>query len=132
MLDIETGEQIHHFTGHFDDINDSKFSPDGTYILSASSDNTLKQSSVPSSSYANSLIGKDGTSTNSFQSFNSISKTEQFSQTNVTEPSLPGVPVSRPFLNNQYNSRQHQQPAGHQRGIFLCGATALWCFFLCF
>ncbi|XP_028752176.1 uncharacterized protein LOC114711913 isoform X2 [Neltuma alba] len=47
-----------------------------------SSDNSLKQSSVPSSSFANSLVGKD---------------------------------VSRSFLNNQYNNRQHQQSVGHQR-----------------
>ncbi|KAF7843575.1 GBF-interacting protein 1-like isoform X1 [Senna tora] len=84
-------------------------------IRRRSSDNLLKQSSVPSSSYSNSLVGKDGTSTNSFQSFNTISKTEQFSQTNVTEPSFPGMPASRPFLNNQYNNRQHQQLVGHQR-----------------
>ncbi|XP_061364003.1 uncharacterized protein LOC133307510 isoform X2 [Gastrolobium bilobum] len=47
-----------------------------------SADHKVKQSSVPSSSYDNSLVGKD---------------------------------VSRPSLNNQYNSRPHQQPAGHQR-----------------
>lgn len=80
-----------------------------------SSDNSLKQSSVPNSS----ILGKDGTSTNSFQSFNTISKNEQFSQTNATEPSFAVMPVSKPFLNNQYTSRQHQQLVGHQRGIFL-------------
>lgn len=94
-----------------------------------SSDNSLKQSSVPSSSYANSIVGKDGTSTNSFQSFNTLSKTEKFSETNVTEPSFPDMPVSRSFLNNQYNNRQHQQSVGHQRGIFLFGAAILWCTF---
>ncbi|RDX65544.1 GBF-interacting protein 1, partial [Mucuna pruriens] len=80
-----------------------------------SSDNKVKQSFVPSSSYANSLVGKDGTSADSFQSVGAVSKTEQFGQTNVTEPSLSGMPVSRPSLNNQYNNRPHQQLVGHQR-----------------
>ncbi|TKY64289.1 dentin sialophosphoprotein isoform X1 [Spatholobus suberectus] len=80
-----------------------------------SSDNKVKQSFAPSSSYANSLGGKDGTSADSFQSVGAVSKTQQFSQTNVTEPSLSGMPVSRPSLNNQYNSRPHQQLVGHQR-----------------
>lgn len=84
-----------------------------------SSDNKAKQSFVPSSSNSNSLTGKDGTSANSFQSIGVISKREQLSQTNVTEPSFPGIPVGRPTFNNQYNSRPHQQLAGHQRGISL-------------
>ncbi|XP_061369660.1 serine/threonine-protein kinase sid1-like, partial [Gastrolobium bilobum] len=54
-------------------------------------------------------------SRNTFQSVGAISKTEQFSRTNVTEPSFPGMTVSRPSLNNQYNSRPHQQLARHQR-----------------
>lgn len=83
-----------------------------------SSDNKVKQSSVPSSSYTNSLIGKVGTSADSFQSVGALSKTEQFSQTNVNEPSFPSMSLSRPSLNNQYNSRPHQL-VGHQRGISL-------------
>lgn len=82
-----------------------------------SSDNKVKQSFVPSSSY---VVGKDGTSAaDSFQSVGAASKTEQLNQTNVTEPSLSGIPVSRSSLNNQYNNRQHQQLVGHQRGITL-------------
>ncbi|XP_061355785.1 uncharacterized protein LOC133300282 [Gastrolobium bilobum] len=54
-------------------------------------------------------------SRNTFQSVGAISKTEQFIRTNVTEPSFPGMTVSRLSLNNQYNSRPHQQLAGHQR-----------------
>ncbi|RZC01220.1 GBF-interacting protein 1-like isoform X2 [Glycine soja] len=77
-----------------------------------SSDNKAKQSFAPSISY---VVGKDGTSADSFQSVGAVSKTEQFSQTNVTEPSLSGMPVSRPSLNNQYNNRPHQQLVGHQR-----------------
>ncbi|KAF7814076.1 GBF-interacting protein 1-like isoform X1 [Senna tora] len=79
------------------------------------SDNSVKQSSDSGSSYANSLTRKDGTSANSFQSYGATSKTLQFSQTNVTETSFNGMPVGRPFLNNHYNSRSHQQPEGHQR-----------------
>lgn len=81
-----------------------------------SSDNKAKQSFAPSSPH---VVGKDGTSADSFQSVGAVSKTEQFSQTNVTEPSLSGMPVSRPSLNNQHNNRPHQQLVGHQRGIYL-------------
>ncbi|KAL5171389.1 GBF-interacting protein 1 [Glycine soja] len=77
-----------------------------------SSDNKAKQSFAPSSPH---VVGKDGTSADSFQSVGAVSKTEQFSQTNVTEPSLSGMPVSRPSLNNQHNNRPHQQLLGHQR-----------------
>ncbi|XP_027334815.1 uncharacterized protein LOC113849251 isoform X2 [Abrus precatorius] len=80
-----------------------------------SSDNKVKQSFVPSSSYTNSLVGKDGTSAESLQSVGAVSKTEQFSQTDVSEPPLSATPVSRPSLNSQYNSRAHQQLVGHQR-----------------
>lgn len=76
-----------------------------------SSDNKVKQSFVPSSSYG---VGKDGTSAESFQSVGAASKTEQLSQTNAAEPSLSGMPVSR-SVNNQYNNRPHQQLVGHQR-----------------
>ncbi|KAL4356177.1 hypothetical protein HN51_027551 [Arachis hypogaea] len=78
------------------------------------SDNSVKQSSVPSS-FANTLTGKDGTSADSFHSVGIISKTEQFSQTNITEPSFTGMTVSRPSMSNQYNGRPHQQLVGHQR-----------------
>lgn len=82
-----------------------------------SSDNKVKQSFVPNTSHANSLVAKDGTSADSFQSVGAISKAEQFSQTTVAEPSFPGMPVSRPSLNSQFNNRSHQQLVGHQRGI---------------
>ncbi|KAE9615994.1 hypothetical protein Lalb_Chr04g0261091 [Lupinus albus] len=74
-----------------------------------SSDNLVKQSSVHSSSYANnSPIGKDVTSSNSYQSFGAISKTEQIYQANVTVPESSSI-------NNQYNSRPQQQLMGLQR-----------------
>ncbi|CAL0308702.1 unnamed protein product [Lupinus luteus] len=79
-----------------------------------SSDNKVKQSSVPSNSYTSSLIGKAGTLENSFHPVVALSKTEQFSQTNLNEPSFSGKSVSRPSVNNQYNSRPHQH-VGHQR-----------------
>ncbi|MCI09188.1 dentin sialophosphoprotein-like, partial [Trifolium medium] len=87
-----------------------------------SADLKPKQLFAPSSSYANnSIVGKDGTSADSFQSVGVVQKSEQLSQTAVsavTEPSFPGMSVSRPSLNNQYN-RSHQQLVGHQRGISL-------------
>lgn len=81
-----------------------------------SSDNKAKQLFVASSSHAISLVGKDGPSADSV---GTISKPEQYIQTTVTEPSFPGMSASRPSLNNAYNSRPHQQLAGHQRGISL-------------
>ncbi|CAI8607934.1 unnamed protein product [Vicia faba] len=83
-----------------------------------SSDHKGKQLFPPSSSHANnSIVGKDatGTSSDSFQSAGAVQKTEHISQPAVTEPSFPGMSVSRPSLNNQHNSRPHQQVVGHQR-----------------
>ncbi|CAJ2663501.1 unnamed protein product [Trifolium pratense] len=78
-----------------------------------------KQLFASSSSYANnSIVGKDGPSADSFQPVGAVQKNEQLSQaavSAVTEPSFPGISVSRPSLNNQYNSRSHQQLVGHQR-----------------
>lgn len=85
----------------------------------SSSDHKPKQLFASSSSHANSVTGKDGTSADSLQSVGAVSKTEQLSQTAVTEPSFPSMSVSRPSLNNQYNNRPHQQLVGHQRGIHL-------------
>ncbi|KAI5406426.1 hypothetical protein KIW84_052957 [Lathyrus oleraceus] len=71
-----------------------------------SSDHKGRKLFPPSSSHANnSVVGKDGTSSDSFQSAGTVQKTEHLSQTAVTEPSFPGVAVSRPSLNNQHNSR---------------------------
>lgn len=76
----------------------------------------LAKSSVPSSSFSNSLLGKEG-STESYRSFTGISKTDQLSQT--SESVMPSIPVSRSFISNQHNVRPHQQPVGHQKGILL-------------
>lgn len=72
------------------------------------------KSSVPSSSFASSLLGGEGP-TESFRSFSTISKNDQLSQS--SESVMPGMSVSRSFLGSQYNSRPHQQPVGHQKGI---------------
>ncbi|MCI57330.1 dentin sialophosphoprotein-like, partial [Trifolium medium] len=62
-----------------------------------SADLKPKQLFASSSSYANnSIVGKDGPSADSFQPVGAVSA--------VTEPSFPGMSVSRPSLNNQYNS----------------------------
>lgn len=83
-----------------------------------SSDNTVKTSAVPSSSFSNSLLGKDGSSTEeSLRPLNTISRTDQLSQTTTTDSVIASMSASRPFLSNQYNSRPHQQLAGHQKGI---------------
>lgn len=72
------------------------------------------KSSIPSGSLSNSLLAGDG-STESFRSFTTVSKNDQLSQT--SESVMPGMPVSKSFLGSQYNSRPHQQPVGHLKGI---------------
>ncbi|CAK7356545.1 unnamed protein product [Dovyalis caffra] len=61
---------------------------------------------------------KDLSSSNSisesFHPFTAISKSDHVSQTAAIE-SMPSVPVNRSFLNNQYNSRPHQQAVGHPK-----------------
>jgi hypothetical protein len=85
-----------------------------------SSDNSVKTSAVPSSSFSNSILGKDGSSKEeSLRPLNTISRTDQLSQTTTTDSVVASMSVSRSFLNNQYNSRPHQQLAGHQKGILV-------------
>ena len=83
-----------------------------------SSENSVKQSSVPSSSFSNSILGKDGSSAESFRPLNAISRTDQLSQATTTDSVMPSMPVNRPLLNNQYSSRPHQL-VGHQKGTFV-------------
>lgn len=83
-------------------------------VRKQSSDNS--KSAVPSSSFSNSLLGKEGTA-ESFRSFTGISKPDQLDQT--SESVMPSMPVSRTFISNQHNVRPHQQPVGHQKGM-LC------------
>ncbi|CAN1286741.1 GBF-interacting protein 1-like [Linum perenne] len=66
-------------------------------------------------SVSTSTLGKDSSLTETFQPFLAISKTEQASQANPTDSGMSGIPVSKPFLGNQYNSRTHQQATGHQK-----------------
>lgn len=83
-----------------------------------SSENSIKQQSVPSSSFSNSILGKDGSSAESFRPLNAISRTDQLSQATTTDSVMPSMPVNRPLLNNQYSSRPHQL-VGHQKGTFV-------------
>ncbi|XP_059640093.1 uncharacterized protein LOC132282435 isoform X2 [Cornus florida] len=76
-----------------------------------SSENSLK----PSVQSSNSHLGRDGSSRESFRHFTAISKSSQPSQATVSESIVPNMSVGRPFLSNQYNSRSHQQPLGHQK-----------------
>uniref|UniRef100_A0A2N9J0A7 GBF-interacting protein 1 N-terminal domain-containing protein n=1 Tax=Fagus sylvatica TaxID=28930 RepID=A0A2N9J0A7_FAGSY len=80
-----------------------------------SSENSVKQSSTPSSSFSNSILGKDGSSTESFRPLNAISRTDQLSQTTATDSVMPSISVNRSLLSNQYSSRPHQQLVGHQK-----------------
>lgn len=78
-----------------------------------SSDNS--KPSVPSS-LPNSILGGESTA-ESFQSFTTISKNDELSQTH--ESVIPSMSASRSLLSNHYGNRQqHQQPVGHQKGKF--------------
>lgn len=79
-----------------------------------SSDHSVKASAVSSSSFSNSLQGKDG-STESGRPLSAVSRTDQLSQSTATDSAVSGMSVSRSFLSNQYNGRQHQQLVGHQK-----------------
>lgn len=77
-----------------------------------SSDNS--KSSVPSSSFSNSLLGGQG-SAESLQSFTTIPKNDQVSQ--ASESIMPSMSVSKPLISSHYSTRQqHQQLVGHQKG----------------
>ncbi|XP_021640880.2 uncharacterized protein LOC110635754 isoform X2 [Hevea brasiliensis] len=77
-------------------------------------ENAIKNSSVSSSSFSNSVLGKEGSMSESFLPFPTISKTDQANQTVATESVMPSISVSRSFLTNQYN-RPHQAAMGLQK-----------------
>lgn len=79
------------------------------------SDNSVKTSTMPSNSFANSLLVKDGSS-ESFRPLNVFSRTDQRSQTTATDSVIASMSVSRSFLSNQNSGRPHQQPVSHQKG----------------
>ncbi|XP_030490737.2 GBF-interacting protein 1-like [Cannabis sativa] len=75
-----------------------------------SSDNSKQ--SVAGSSLPNSILGGEG-ATESLQSFNTISKKDELSQTH--ESIIPSMSVSRSLLSHYGNRQPHQQPVGHQK-----------------
>ncbi|KAJ4717822.1 GBF-interacting protein 1-like isoform X2 [Melia azedarach] len=77
-------------------------------------ENPVKDSSAPSSSFSNSLLGRDNSS-ESFRPFPSISKADQPNQTAATDSGVASIPVNRALFTNQYPSRSHQQTVGHQK-----------------
>ncbi|KAJ4836850.1 hypothetical protein Tsubulata_018479 [Turnera subulata] len=79
-----------------------------------SSENSVKDSSA-SSTFANSVLGRDGSLTESFRHFPATSKSDHVRQSNAAESVMPSIPVNRSFLSSQYNSRPHQQAMGHQK-----------------
>ncbi|XP_041000190.1 GBF-interacting protein 1-like isoform X1 [Juglans microcarpa x Juglans regia] len=78
------------------------------------SENSVKMSTMPSNSFANSLLVKDGSS-ESFRPLNAFSRTDQRSQTTATDSVIASMSVSRSFLSNQNSGRPHQQPVSHQK-----------------
>ncbi|EEF41015.1 uncharacterized protein LOC8284671 isoform X2 [Ricinus communis] len=79
-----------------------------------SSENAVKNSSASSSSFSNSVLGRDGSLPESFQPFPTISKNDQVNEPVATESAMPSISVGRSFLGNQY-SRTHQTAVGHQK-----------------
>lgn len=76
------------------------------------SDNS--KSSLPSSSFSNSLLGGEG-SGEALQSFTTISKNDQVNQ--ASESIIPSLSISKSLTSSHYSTRQqHQQPVGHQKG----------------
>ncbi|CAK9162213.1 unnamed protein product, partial [Ilex paraguariensis] len=79
------------------------------------SENSVKFSSAQTSSLSNSPRGREATSREPIRYFTSISKGDQPSHTAVSESAVSSMSLTRPFLSNQYSSRPHQQPLGHQK-----------------
>ncbi|GMN36903.1 hypothetical protein TIFTF001_006390 [Ficus carica] len=75
------------------------------------SDNS--KSSLPSSSFSNSLLGGEG-SGEALQSFTTISKNDKVNQ--ASESIIPSLSISKSLTSSHYSTRQqHQQPVGHQK-----------------
>ncbi|KAK6914712.1 GBF-interacting protein 1, N-terminal [Dillenia turbinata] len=83
-----------------------------------SSDNSVKNSSMPSTSFSNSLLGRDNPpTTESFRPFATISKSEHVGQTSAAV-SASNASIGRSLINNQYgNGRIQQQLMGHQKAV---------------
>lgn len=78
------------------------------------SDNAVKDSTAPCSSFSNSILGRDNS--DSFRPFPSISKADQITQIAATDSGVAGMPANRALFTNQYTGRSHQQSVGHQKG----------------
>ncbi|XP_044486629.1 GBF-interacting protein 1-like isoform X3 [Mangifera indica] len=79
-----------------------------------SSENAAKDSSATSSSFSNSLLGRDNSS-ESFQPFLAISKADQLKQGIASGSGMSSIPVSRALFTNHYTGKSHQQAVGHQK-----------------
>ncbi|KAH9665140.1 hypothetical protein KPL70_020228 [Citrus sinensis] len=77
------------------------------------SDNAVKDSTAPCSSFSNSILGRDNS--DSFRPFPSISKADQINQIAATDSGVAGMPANRALFTNQYTGRSHQQSVGHQK-----------------
>lgn len=83
------------------------------------SQDSITRLSIPSSTFST-LLGKEiSASTKSFGQSATISKSDQFIPTSISQPVTSSM-SGRSFSGNQYNSKPHQQPVGHQKGtIFI-------------
>ncbi|XP_031261821.1 GBF-interacting protein 1-like isoform X3 [Pistacia vera] len=79
-----------------------------------STENAAKDFSAPSSSFSNSLLGRDSSS-ESFQPFPAITKADQLNQNVASGSGMSSIPVSRALFTNHYTGKSHQQAVGHQK-----------------
>ncbi|GAB4842608.1 hypothetical protein Ancab_012583 [Ancistrocladus abbreviatus] len=77
-------------------------------------ENTFKQSSRPSSSNSNAVLGSSS-GMEGFRPIASASKNDQLGHVTVSDSLILGS-SSRTFLSNHHGGKPHQQPIGHQKG----------------
>lgn len=82
-----------------------------------SSEDSVTHSSVPSNS-SSTILGKGNlASTRSFGQSPALSKSNQFSQTSLSQPVMSDSSTGRSFSGSQYNSKSYQLSLIHQKGI---------------
>lgn len=87
-------------------------------IRRQSSKESVAHSSVLKSS--STFLGKGiCASTESFGLSPALSKSNQLSQTSLSQPVMSNISVGRSFSGSQYNAKLHQQSLSQQKGIIL-------------
>lgn len=87
-----------------------------------SSEDSVKRSS--STAVSSNPPLREYSPSDSYRSFSAISKTDQLSQTAVSQSLGSTISGSRSVLSSQFGGRPNQQAMGHQKGMTYC-----WCNF---